>query len=181
MVEPSPKCKNIFVPGNTAELIPRGLEVAVVLQNLSGRDIILEPHIEVGMVTAATIVPSAQIPDIQDGEENEKVQCMSAQGDLPEGETTQEETDPEDILQQIDLSGITDWDPIVQQEAHNLIHKYACIFSWNDLDLGKTFIIKHCIIITDTAPFKEWYRCITPGMYEEVRTHIQEMLDVGAI
>ena len=31
LVEPSPKCKNIFVPGNTSELIPEGLGVAVVL------------------------------------------------------------------------------------------------------------------------------------------------------
>ena len=31
LVEPSPKCKNIFVPGNTSELIPGGLEVVVVL------------------------------------------------------------------------------------------------------------------------------------------------------
>ena len=86
LVEPSPKCKNTFVLGNTSELIPGGLGVAVVLQNLSGRDIILEPYTNVGMVTAANIVPSVQIPDIQDGKENEKVQCKSAQADLPEGE-----------------------------------------------------------------------------------------------
>ena len=36
------------------------------------------------MVTAANIVPSVQIPDVQDGEENEIVQCKSAQADLPE-------------------------------------------------------------------------------------------------
>ena len=85
LVEPSPKCKNIFVPGNTSELIPGGLGVALVLQNLSGRDIILEPHTQVGMVTAANIVPSPQIPDLQDGKENEKVQCKSAQADLMKG------------------------------------------------------------------------------------------------
>ena len=50
------------------------------------------------MVTAANIVPSVQIPNIQDGKENEKVQCKSAQADLPEGETRQEETNLEDIL-----------------------------------------------------------------------------------
>ena len=64
VVEPFPKCKNIFVPGNTSELIPRGSGVAVVLQNLSGRDIVLESHTEVGLVTAANIVPPVQTPDI---------------------------------------------------------------------------------------------------------------------
>ena len=115
LVEPSPKCKNIFVPGNTSELIPGGSGVAVGLQNLSGRDVTLEPHTEVGMVTTAYIVPSMQMPGNQDLSENEKVQCKSAQADLSE-KIQQEETDPKDILQNISLSGIADWDPMIQQE-----------------------------------------------------------------
>ena len=133
------------------------------------------------MVTAANIVPSVQIPDKQDLKENVETQCKSAQADLSEGETMQKETDSEDTLQKIDLSGIADWDPTIEQEAHNLICEYACIFSQSDLDLGKTSIIKHSIKLTYPTPFKECYRCIPPGMYEEVKTHMQEMLDAGAI
>ena len=51
----------------------------------------------------------------------------------------------------------------------------------NDLDLGKTALIKHKIQLTDQMPFKEHYRCIPPHMYNDVRAHIQEMLDIGAI
>ena len=51
----------------------------------------------------------------------------------------------------------------------------------NDLDLGKTSVIKHSIKLTNPTPFKECYRCILPGMYDKVKMHIQEMLDVGAI
>ena len=80
------------------------------------------------MVTVANIVPSIQIPSTQDLRENEKVQYMSTQADLSE-EIQQEETDPEDILEKIDLSVIDDWDPKMQQEAWDLIHEYACIFS----------------------------------------------------
>ena len=58
LVEPSPKCEIIFVPGNTSELIPGGSDVAVVLRNLSGRDITLEPHTDIVRVTATNIVPS---------------------------------------------------------------------------------------------------------------------------
>ena len=68
------------------------------------------------MVTAANIVPPTQIPEKQDLSENEKVQCKSAQANLSE-EIQQEETDPEDILQKDDLSGIDDWDPNIQQSA----------------------------------------------------------------
>ena len=30
-------------------------------------------------------------------------------------------------------------------------------------------------------PFKEYYQCIPPHMYNDVRAHIQEMLDIDAI
>ena len=42
-------------------------------------------------------------------------------------------------------------------------------------------IVKHYIKVNDSIPFKEQYRCIPSGMYDEVKAHIQQMLDVGAI
>ena len=107
LVEPFPKCMSIFFLGNTSKLIPGGSSVAVVLRNISGRDVTLEPHTEIGMVTTANIVPSMQIPGKHDLGENETVQCMSAQAELSD-EIQQEETEPEDILQKIDLPGIDD-------------------------------------------------------------------------
>ena len=57
----------------------------------------------------------------------------------------------------------------------------ADVFSKNDLDLGKCNILKHDIKITDPQLFKERYRRITPHLYEEVKAHLQEMVEVGAI
>ena len=51
----------------------------------------------------------------------------------------------------------------------------------DDLDLGKTALIKHKIKLTNQTPFKERYRRIPPHMYDDVRAHIQEMLDIGTI
>ena len=82
LVEPSPKCKSIFVPGNNSKLIPGGSGVAVVLRNLSGRDVTLEPETKVGTITTANIVPSIQLNSEQDLGKNEKLQSMSAQADL---------------------------------------------------------------------------------------------------
>ena len=48
-------------------------------------------------------------------------------------------------------------------------------------DLGKTALTKHKIKLTDQTPFKEHYRHIPPHMYDDVRAHSQEMLDIGAI
>ena len=64
---------SIFVLGNTSKLIPEESGVAVVLRNLSGRDVTLEPHTKVGMDTAANIVPSIQIPSKHNLGKNEKV------------------------------------------------------------------------------------------------------------
>ena len=57
----------------------------------------------------------------------------------------------------------------------------ADVFSKNDLDLGKCNILKHTIKITDPQPFKERYRWIPPQLYKEVKNHLQEMVEVGAI
>ena len=35
--------------------------------------------------------------------------------------------------------------------------------------------------MTDQRPFKECYQCIPPHIYNDVRVHIEEMLDIGAI
>ena len=78
---------------------------------------------------------------------------MPAQAEWSD-EIQQEETEPEDILQKIDLSGIDDWDPRMQHEAWDLICEYACIFSWNHFDLGKTYIFKYSIKLTDPTLFK---------------------------
>ena len=128
-MEPSPNCTSVFVPGNTSKLIPGGSGVvAVVLRNLSGRDVHLEPHTEVGIVTTANIVPSIQIPNEPDmGEMRKYNVCLFKQICLKE--PSQRGTESEDILQKIDLSGIDKWDPKMQQEAWDLILVYAFIFS----------------------------------------------------
>ena len=47
--------------------------------------------------------------------------------------------------------------------------------------MGRTNLVKHHIKLTDPVPFKESYRRIPPQMYDEVKDHIHEMLDLGAI
>ena len=66
-------------------------------------------------------------------------------------------------------------------EARSLINKWSDIFSKGPTDLGKTDLVKHSIKLNDETPFKEPYRRIPPGLYEEVRVHLKEMLDAGAI
>ena len=63
----------------------------------------------------------------------------------------------------------------------NILKQYSHVFSTGPLDLGKTDLVQHSIFLEDTKPFKQPYRRIPPGMYEEVRQHVREMLDAGVI
>ena len=55
------------------------------------------------------------------------------------------------------------------------------IFSLDQNEIGCTDTAEHVIELLDTEPFKERFRRIAPPLVEEVREHIQEMLDGGVI
>ena len=68
-----------------------------------------------------------------------------------------------------------------KETIFNLLQKWTSIFSEGPTDLGKTDLIKHEIYLKDDTPFKDPYRRIPPALFEEVREHLKEMLDAGAI
>ena len=84
----------------------------------------------------------------------------------------------EDLGVQIDEDNLT---PDQLSRAKSVLNKWSDIFSKGPTDLGKTDLVKHSIKLTDETPFKEPYRRIPPGLFEEVRMHLKEMLDSGAI
>ena len=100
--------------------------------------------------------------------ESEIVSNMSAQlgSEVLKDISVMVKTGLKDILQKLDLSGMKNWEPSLQKAAQELISEFTCIFSQDDLDLGRTSIVKHSIKVNDSIPFREWYRCIPPGMYE---------------
>ena len=62
-----------------------------------------------------------------------------------------------------------------------MLLKWEHLFAHSNLDLCKTALTKHKIKITDQTPFQEHYRHVPPHMCDNVRAHIQEMLDIRAI
>ena len=99
----------------------------------------------------------------------------------PNSENSEGEDDRPWILNLLDLSGLEDWPEHLQIEAKEMLKRNEKTFSKNGLDMGRTNLVKHHIKLTDPIPFKEAYRRIPPQMYEEVKAHIKEMLDLGAI
>ena len=65
------------------------------------------------------------------------------------------------------------------QEALGRIYQH--LFALNLRELGKTSLVQHEIQLSDKTPFKGRYRRIPPHQYDEVRKHLQEMLDIEPI
>ena len=85
------------------------------------------------------------------------------------------------LFDELDLSGLDSWAPKLADKAHQLLAEYHDVFSLDPAELGCTHSTEHTIKVTDDTPFKEHFRQIPPPMVEEVRNHLKEMLELGAI
>ena len=153
---------NIQCTPTYCNLEPGSNRVTVGLRNISARKITVPSRTIVCQIQLANMVPPIQTSKEQ-----------------PSTEIKRE--DDSCILDQLDLGEINTWSEEQQQAARKLLCDYSETFSKNDLDLGKCNILKHNIQITDQQPFKETYRRIPPHLFEEVKQHLQEMVEVGAI
>ena len=85
------------------------------------------------------------------------------------------------LFDELDLSGLDSWAPELADRAHQLLAEYHDVFLLDTVELGCTHSMEHTIKVTDDTPFKEHFRRIPPPMVEEMRNHIKEMLESGAI
>ena len=85
------------------------------------------------------------------------------------------------LFDELDLSGLDSWAPKLADKACWLLAEYHDVFSLDPAELGCTHSTEHTIKVTDDTPFKEHFRQIPPPMVEEVRNHLKEMLEAGAI
>ena len=165
LMEPAlgPQLPAAVVPIATyGELHPGSSRVLVCLCNMSSCAMEIPAKTVVGQVTPANQVP----PVVHPTRTTVNTTTKSQKGW---------------VLEALDLQGLQDWPESEQEQARELLLKWEHLFAQNDLDLGKTALIKHKIKLTNQTPFKERYRHIPPHMYDDVRAHIQEMLDIGAI
>ena len=87
----------------------------------------------------------------------------------------------EKLFDRLDLSGIEHCNDEDQEGVWKLIKEFGFLFALNDLDLGKTSIVKHTIKCTDYTPFKERYCRILLHQFDEFKKHLHEMLEIEAI
>ena len=85
------------------------------------------------------------------------------------------------LFKKLELSGLVSWTKENKERVLNLLAKYHDIFTLEEEEMGCTEATEHKIKVTDPKPFKERVRNIPSGLLEEVKDHLDHMLDVGAI
>ena len=191
--------KNIAAVRSYSFIKPSSNKVVVGVRNLTSKQVILKAGTIIGKIEAANAVPPmlAPKPEIETAKEKETgMESIPEQLSNKERLTTVPDLNPTAIspekhkltseevdllMSKIDFSGIRDWKSEEQKEVIDLIIEYGSLFALKDMDLGETDKVKHSIKLTDYTPFKERYRCIPPQQYEEVKQHLKEMLEIGAI
>ena len=157
-----PKLPAAVVPTATyRELCPGSSRVWVCLCNLSTYAVEIPAKTVVGQVAPANQIP----PVVHLTRTAKETNTQASKGW---------------VLEALDLQGLTEW-PESEQEwlgsccsnGNTCLHTVT--WTWVKL------LIKHKIQLTDQTPFKECYRHIPAHMYDNVRAHIQEMLDISAI
>ena len=68
-----------------------------------------------------------------------------------------------------------------KEKVHQFLSGWSQVFSQGPTDLGRTNIVEHEIHLTDEHPFKEPFRKIPPALIQEVREHLKEMMEIGAL
>ena len=85
------------------------------------------------------------------------------------------------LLEKLELSGLDSWTEENKEKALNLLAEYHDIFTLEDREMGCTEAAEHKIEVTDTKLFKERPQNIPTGLLDEMKGHLDHMLEVGAI
>ena len=67
------------------------------------------------------------------------------------------------------------------QRTRTLLNKHQRVFSQADDDYGCTNLATHTIPTSDAAPHKEPFRRIPPQLFQEVRNHLNQLLEKNVI
>ena len=126
------------------------------------------------------MVVANEVPEtvVADGTEGALQTCKLAK----EGHTGLSVKERRKVLfEKLELSGLESWTEENKEKALNLLAEYNDIFMLEDGEMGCTSAAEHKIEVTNHRPFKERPENIPSGLLNEVKEHLDHMLDVGAI
>ena len=85
------------------------------------------------------------------------------------------------LFEKLELSGLESWMEENKDNALNLLAEYHDIFTLEDGEMGCIKAAEHKIKVMNPRPFKERLRNIPSSLLDEVKEHLDHMLNVSAI
>ena len=143
------------------------LDIADTVVNFQGKQTgLIDVHVENVTTQTVIIPPRATLCELQPAT---RVTTKVKEG-VPD----------DSILSKMNLES-----PLLSTAEHDRLERllldHKDKFSKSDVDMGHHTNVQHEIHLTDDHPFKERHRRIPPGMLQQVREHLQQMLDSGII
>ena len=193
IVESDPKINyKTAIPINGYTMLkPGSSRVSIGIRNIHCKSITIPAKTAIAKVASANVVPHSYAPNV---ENNKKLQQMFETHSGQEAFNVEEATSqkasvtlpltPEReklLFSKVDLEGTKSWNDDLKHQTRELFKEYAHIFALDSLDMGHTSLVKHKIKLDNYRPFKECYRCIPPNLFKEVKNHLKEMIQVGAV
>ena len=169
VTEPREDIEEYTVP-SYSYMRPGSEQAEVALLNLYNRPVILKKGTIVVIVKAGNKVLPMLAPKIHQEKDSKEEQ-------IPEKTPARIEK----LFNKLDLSGINGWSLSQKQQIKQVFENYHHLFALEDLELGKTNLVKNIIKLDNQQSFREGYRRIPLHQYEEVKQHLKEMIEIGAI
>ena len=127
------------------------------------------------------IKPNSDLCELHDVKVLRHIDPVSS--DIKKAQINQQSTSVKD--KEVLPEGINLGDASVSEEEKSqlsqFLGKWKHIFSTSFTDLGNCDLVKHKINLTDDQPIKEPPRRIPPALYTEVKEHLVEMIEAGAV
>ena len=150
-------------------------KTTVQLYNTKDHAIVIKKGTAVARMVAANEVPKMVVAD-------GAVEALRTQRLAKEGRTELTVKERRKILfEKLELSGLESWTKENKKRALDLLAEYHDIFALEDGEMGCTEAAKHSIEVTDPKPFKERPRNIPSGLLEEVKDHLDHILELDVI
>ena len=168
-----------FVERTSSYVKGNSKRVQIMFKNVSSKSVTIKKGSKVARYSPANRVPPKLAPrkPAQPGLTHCKAATTTETGFGELGTSSEERLSK--LFSKLDLKGINTWSNENQKKVKDLIVEYEQLFALDDLELGKTDLVKHKIELHNPKPFKERHRRIPPHQYEEVRKHLKEMIEIG--
>ena len=169
----------VYMVKTYTELHDGSRNVLVVLRNHTGKPVHLPARRPVAWVVAVNAIPDAT----PSPEFLKKLNEMEPDQNPPKKLTIK---DRQKLLLELlwkegRLDKLKEWPPELALKFKWMLMEHHNIFSLEPNEIGCMDAAEHIIELLDTEPFKERFHRIGPLLVEEVREHLQEMLDGGTI